>query len=270
MTDSPRKKSKRVAFITGAAGGIGAETARVFAAQNYDLALLDCDGDGLENLQNRLGDDARVLPLRGDLSDLEWCERAVETAAQTFGQIDVLVNLAAWREITTMTQISMESWQRTLDICLTAPAFLARWCATHMTAGSAIINISSLNARQSAGLAPAYVAAKGGLESLTHELAALYGPRGVRVVGLALGAIDTALSGDYAKANEEDALRTFAENMIPLRRYGTASEAARAIAWLASPEASYLTGTTIEMNGGWAHHHLPHDLKHEQFPGEFS
>lgn len=270
MPDAKPKTENRVALITGAAGGIGVETARAFHAQNYDLALLDCNANGLSELAKSLKGGARVLPLCGDLSDLEWCEHSVETTAERFGRVDIVVNLAAWRELTTMSKISVASWRRTLDICLTAPAFLSRWCAPHMRAGSAIINISSLNARQSAGIAPAYVAAKGGLESLTHELAALYGPRGIRAVGLALGAIDTALSADYAKENEVDVMREFSENMIPLRRYGTALEAARAIAWLASPEASYFTGTTIEMDGGWAHHHLPHDFKQQQFPTEFS
>lgn len=269
-----------VAVLTGAAGGIGEATARIFAERGYDLVLLDNRAAHLKALADSLNNSTQVLALDGNLADLAWCEGAVEAAAARFGKLDVLVNLAAWREITTMAKISLDSWQRTLDVCLTAPAFLARWCARHMPAGGAIVNISSLNAHQSAGNAPAYVAAKGGLESLSHELAALYGPRGIRVVAVALGAIDTALSHDVeagagkAKAGAEDlggdSLRAFGEDMIPLRRFGTADEAARAIAWLASPEASYLTGTTVELDGGWGRHHLPHKWKKAQFPEEFA
>jgi 3-oxoacyl-[acyl-carrier protein] reductase len=271
---------KRVALLTGAAGGIGAATAEVFADRGYDLVLLDNNAENLQSLAKRLANKTGVLALDGDLADFAWSEEAVKTAAQTFGILDVLVNLAAWREITTMNAISLDSWQRTLDVSLTSPAFLSRWCAARMPRGGAIINISSLNAHQSAGNAPAYVAAKGGLESLSHELAALYGPRGIRVVAVALGAIDTALSHDVLAGADKpeggaddltgDTLRDFAEDMIPLRRFGTADEAARAIAWLASEDASYLTGTTIELDGGWGHHHLPHKWKKAQLPEEFA
>jgi 3-oxoacyl-[acyl-carrier protein] reductase len=281
MSNEARSEAQRVAVLTGAAGGIGEVTARLFAARNYDLVLLDCAADRLDSLAADLQNQCEILPLSGDLGDLGWCEAAIDTATQKFGRIDVLVNLAAWREITTMTTISLQSWERTLNICLTSPAFLARWCAAHMKPGSAIINISSLNARQSTGMAPAYVAAKGGLEALSHELAALYGPRGIRVVGLALGAIDTAMSHDVVSKSEDGppaaeapaeaaSLRAFAEDMIPLRRFGTAEEAAQAIAWLASTDASYCTGTTIELDGGWGHHHFPHRWKQQLCPSEFA
>ena len=267
--------ARRVAVLTGAAGGIGAETASVFAEQGYDLALLDCANESLLSLRHSLSDKCDIQSYSGDLADLTWCENTVSAIASHFGHIDALINLAAWREIVTMNTISAQSWQRTLDVCLTSPAFLARWCAAHMSSGGAIINVSSLNARQSTGMAPAYVAAKGGLEALTHELAALYGPRGIRVAGIALGAIDTALSHDLAAGADSDAqkvgdgVRHCAEGMIPLRRYGTAQEAASAIAWLASSSAAYLTGTTIEYDGGWGHHHLPHEWKSKLMPSEF-
>lgn len=280
MSETTRTGARRVAVLTGAAGGIGAVTAQVLAERGYDLVLLDNDEGRLQALSASLEGKTSVLVLAGSLTDFAWCEKAMDEAAKRFGRLDVLVNLAAWREITTMTNISLESWQRTIDICLTAPAFLARWCAPHMPAGSSIINISSLNSRQSSGNAPAYVAAKGGLESLTHELAALYGPRGIRAVAVALGAIDTAMSHDLVAGAEKsgeapsdvvgDSLEAFANEMIPLRRFGTAEEAAHAIAWIASPEASYLTGTTIELDGGWGHHHLPHKWKKAQFPEEFA
>lgn len=282
MSEATQATAKRVAVITGASGGIGSETARVFAARGYDLVLLDYNEETLSSLEQSLNGTTSVLAIAGDLADLAWCEQAIETAAKRFGKIDVLVNMAAWREIVTMTEISIESWQRTIDICLTAPAFLSRWCALHMPAGGAIINISSLNAKLCAGLAPAYSAAKGGLDSLTYDLAALYGPRGVRVVGVALGAIDTALSHDVDGTNDADntdadtanadggtTLRAYGEGIIPLRRYGTAEEAALAIAWMASSEASYLTGTVVELDGGWGHHSLPHGWKKKQFPTEY-
>ena len=161
-----------------------------------------------------------------------------------------------------------------MRVCLTAPAFLARWAAVHMEQArrGVIINISSIQSEQVGGLSPAYTAAKGALDSLTFELAVLYGPQNVRVVGLNLGAIDTEMSNDYETTDGENIsaeLRRWSEDMIPLRRYGTAVEAAKTIAWLASDDASYITATGIVADGGWVHQHSPYSQKHRQFPEQF-
>ena len=217
---------------------------------------------------------AQTLVFEGDIGDLDFAENSVAQMRAQWGRIDVLVNNAAWRELVTMRQISLPSWEQTLRICLTAPAFLARWCAATMEerAAGVIINISSINAIQASGLSPAYAAAKGGLDALTYELAALYGARGIRVVGVNFGAVDTEMSADYQTSEGDDLadlMRREAENMIPLRRFASAHEAAATIAMLASPEASYLHGTNIVADGGWVHNHLSHDLKQRQMPEEF-
>lgn len=264
---------KPVALITGASQGIGAATAMEFAARGYHVALLARNRAALEATAKQCVG-VETLVLAGDVGDLDFAENAVAQTLEKWGRVDVLVNNAAWREIATMRQISLDSWEKTLRICLTAPAFLARWCAASMeTRGSGVIvNVSSINALQAAGLAPAYAAAKGGLDALTYELAALYGARGIRVVGINLGAVDTEMSADYPDSQGDILaadLRRFAENMIPLRRYATAAEAARTIAMLAAPDASYLHGTNIVADGGWTRHHFPHDLKQRQMPEEF-
>ena len=267
-----KDSSKPLVLLTGANGGIGRCAAREFASRGYDLALWDLketDVTEREELE-RLG--ARVESWAGDLADLGWCEKGVGEVAARFGRIDVLVNNAGWRQIETMNTISPENWNRTLAVCLSAPAFLSRWCAPHMARGGAIINVSSLNARQSTGGAPAYVAAKGGLDSLTHELAALYGPRGIRVVGVAFGGIDTAMSADFETQDGDNItarIRVFAEDMIPLRRIAAPEEAARTLCLLASSDASYITGTTVVADGGWLHHHFPHSIKKQLYVDDF-
>lgn len=275
-----------VAFLTGAAYGIGACAAVEFAAAGYDLALLSLPGvatagteansSALEQVAGRcrqLG--ARVEVFGGDVSDLCFAQSAVEATCARLGGVDVLVNNAAWRELVTMRHICPASWQKTLDVCLTAPAFLARWCAVSMEKAGAgvILNVSSINARQAAGSSPAYVAAKGGLDALTLELAALYGPAGIRVLGVSLGAVNTAMSADSVDgegASLAEALRSFADDMIPLRRFASPEEAARTLLMLAGPQASYLHGTNVVADGGWSTNHLPHSLKRRQFPGDFS
>jgi 3-oxoacyl-[acyl-carrier protein] reductase len=149
-----------------------------------------------------------------------------------------------------MRSISLESWEKTLRVCLTAPAFLARQAAAVMETqgGGVIINITSVMAKMACGLAPAYVAAQGGLDALSADLAALYGRGGVRVLSLAPGAFDAPTGHDYGPA--QSALRTHSEQMIPLGRWASAQEIASAVAWLASDEARYITGTEILVDGG--------------------
>jgi 3-oxoacyl-[acyl-carrier protein] reductase len=134
-----------------------------------------------------------------------------------------------------------------------------------------IVNVTSIMAQQSVGYCPAYVASKGALDALTHELAALYGPKGIRVVGVAPGAIDTQLSRDLAENHSpvEKQLREFSEAMIMLGRWGTPEETGKAIAWAASDDASYVTGTTLVVDGGWMRHHLPTKLAAQLRPGQF-
>lgn len=264
-----------IALVTGAAQGIGLAAARQFAGRGFGLALLDNQIEPLRAVAKELrAQSPRVLELAVDLADLEQTRRALETAGAEFGRVDVLVNNAAWRELKTMRQISVESWERTLRVCLTAPAFLARWAAELMeTRGKGvIINVSSIRSFQPDGLAAAYTAAKAGLDGLTYDLAALYGRSGIRVVAVNPGAVDTALSHDYEDSDGQSLtadIRQRSEDAIPLGRWAQADEIARAIVWLASDEASYITGTTLVIDGGWTHNGTPHSLKHRLSPDDF-
>lgn len=257
----------RVALITGAAGGIGAATADEFARRGYHLALVDVRESELAAVVKRVeSHGVVVLPLAGDLSDLEFVESAVRSTIDKMGRIDALVNNAAWRETISMREITPASWEKTLRICLTAPAFLARWAAEDMLrrGSGVIVNVSSMMSRHAAGVAPAYVASKGALDSLTYELASLYGGGGVRVVAVNPGAIDTPLSRDFRASTDsesEDPIRQFSQSMIPLGRWGQPEEVARLIAWVASDEASYITGATLLVDGGWRHSHFPRELR---------
>ncbi|MCC9605553.1 SDR family oxidoreductase [Blastopirellula sp. JC732] len=264
-----------VAFVTGASQGIGSQTALEFARRGYACVLVARNAERLEQLATEiaaLGSESHVCA--GDLADLQFARSAVDQAADRFGRIDVLVNNAAWRKIGTMRQIEADEWDQTLRVCLTAPAFLAKWCAAAMEPArrGVILNVSSIQSKLAPGICPAYIAAKGGLDSLAYELAALYGPVGIRVLSLNLGAIDTEMSADYVSSDGEDVsalLRRYAEDMIPLQRFAQADEIARSIAMLASDDASYLTGACLEMDGGWNHQATPYSLKRKQFPHEF-
>ena len=191
----------------------------------------------------------------GDLFDLSFCKRVVDATIEHFGRVDVLINNAAWREVISMRHITPESWDRTLRICLTAPAFLARWAAEDMQqrGRGVILNVSSLMSQTAAGICPAYVACKGGLDSLTYELAALYGQDGIRVVGIRPGAVDTELSNDLTDSEGTQAIRDFSNDMIALQRWAAPKEIANVILFLTSDEASYVNGTNVLVDGGWQH-----------------
>lgn len=269
MNDRP------VVLVTGASSGIGAATCLEFARRGYDVALVARSTDRLEMVATQAQScGARSLVLPGDLADLDFAESAVQKTIEQLGRVDVLVNNAAWREIVTMRTIDADSWNKTLQICLTAPAFLSRWAARDMEKRKAgvILNISSVQSQSAAGVSPAYIACKGALDSLTYELAALWGPKGIRVVAINPGAIETDLSTDYQSSGGKNLTtqqHEWSEDMIPLRRWATPEEIAKTIAMLASEDASYITGTTLVADGGIKTQFSPYSIKREMFPQEF-
>lgn len=267
----------KVAIISGASRGIGNETARLFAASGYRLAVMARNESQLNTLRDTLERefDTEVLVVSGNLA-LESSWRAVvdQTTAR-WGRIDALVNNAAWRTIETMHTINLERWEQTLRICLTAPAFLTKYVAEVMSAqseGGVVINVSSVMSQRSGGYSPAYIACKGGLESLTHELANRYGRQGIRVVGVSPGNVLTDMSADYRDDEGNDVSRHLEaemNEMTPLGRAARPEEIAAAIHWLASEAASFITGTTLLADGGFTHNFNRYSSKKLQFPKEF-
>ena len=122
-----------VVFITGAAGGIGSAASLEFVRRGYDVAMADVNAEKLEHLAEKINaGDAKALSIPGDLADLDYAKRAIDETIEYYGRLDVLVNNATWREIVTMQTISIESWEKTMRVGVTAPAFLSRWAATQM------------------------------------------------------------------------------------------------------------------------------------------
>jgi NAD(P)-dependent dehydrogenase (short-subunit alcohol dehydrogenase family) len=264
-----------VVIVTGAAGGIGRATALKFAARGYALALVDINISGLNDLEKRLKDmHCKFLSITGDLQDLNFISMIVEKTVHKWGKIDVLVNNAAWRTVETMRSITQENWEKTLKINLTAPAFLAKYTAAVMEEKNipgVIINISSVMSQRAGGNSPAYIACKGGIESLTYELAVLYGPKGIRVIAVNPGNIETNLSSDYKDEKGEnisELLTTIMNDNTPLQRSGSPEEIANVIYWLSSKESSFITGTSIQVDGGFFHNFNAYQAKKMQFPKE--
>jgi NAD(P)-dependent dehydrogenase (short-subunit alcohol dehydrogenase family) len=269
--------SNKTAIITGASAGIGRAVATIYAAHNYNLTLVALEREELLALAKDLESTYNIqcLVCCGNLVEKEFLRSIIDATVQRFGSIDVLVNNAAWRTIETMRSMEFEHWEQTLGICLTAPAFLSKWSAEVMEQNSiqgTIINVSTVMSGRAGGISPAYLAAKGGLESLTYELAVTYGRSSIRVICVQPGNIDTHMSNDYTNADGENISSKLGQHVIdltPASRAGKPEEVAEAIYWLSTDKASYITGTTLTIDGGLSHNFNAYSMKRIQFPNEF-
>ncbi|MGC5003723.1 SDR family NAD(P)-dependent oxidoreductase [Streptomyces sp. DT203] len=235
-------------LITGAGQGIGAATARRLAGEGARVLVTDLDGDRAEHTAaaiRKTGATAEALPC--DVGDRAAVEAAVARAVEAFGTLDVLVNNAY--RCTPDTPLFEDEpddvWQADLDATLTGPYRCSRAALPHLVASGrgAIVNIGSVNGEQDFGN-HAYSAAKAGLGSLTRTLAGHAGPRGVRVNLVAPGTIRTdAWAG-------RDLELDWVSAVYPLGRVGEPDDIAAAVAFLASRDASWITGTTLRVDGG--------------------
>jgi NAD(P)-dependent dehydrogenase (short-subunit alcohol dehydrogenase family) len=254
--------SPPVAIVTGGAGSIGTVICASLAARGYRVCVADLDPVRSAQAAARLGDGH--VSFAGDLSHEETARTAVEFAA-TAGPVTVLVNAAGISPKSPqgkleLDEISGDDFLRVLRVNTIAPFLMAKYAARHMPAdGSAsIVNILSIAVRMAAGgardaafppfiaSASHYGASKAALHNLQVSLSRELAPRGIRVNGVAPGFIATDLN---AGIPDDERARVLAQ--IPAGRAGTPADVAGAVAYLVSPEASYLTGAVIDVNGGW-------------------
>lgn len=238
----------RVSLITGAASGIGLATARRFAQAGDGLILLDRDSDGL----HRIAEDTQAcetLALKVDVADQEAVNRAVQTAVERFGRIDVLVNHAAvvdnWGP---PADLPGKLWDEVLAVNLRGVVHTCSAVIPAMDRGS-IINTASICGvlKPCANRAP-YNAAKAALVAFTRDLTVAYGPRGIRANVVVPGFVDTPTTQRIATGHEAQA--DAERQRIPLRRSGRPEEVAAACSFLAGEDASYVNGSVLVVDGG--------------------
>lgn len=234
----------RVLLMSGAAGGIGLATARVFARAGASLALGDLDERRLEELRAALDLPAdRLLLARHDVTDPESSRDMVRQARETFGGIDVVVPNAGLYPTDPFGTMSAASWSRTLAVNLDGVFHLCQAALPALRPDASMVLVASMAAHYGSPTHAHYAAAKGGVLSLARSLAKELAP--VRVNAISPGLIDTPMVQPLMRARGPELL-----NATPLRRLGTPEEVANCIAFLASPLASYVTGATLHANGG--------------------
>lgn len=236
----------RVAVVTGAAAGIGAATARRLADEGAAVVIADIAERGKEISDLIVSAGGRAAFVRADVAGEEdWAE--IVGAAHTFGPVDLLVSNAYTLELVPLHETSRASWDRQLAVNLTAAAlgFQALLPDLRAQRGSAVF-VSSVHARFGLPNHAAYAAAKGGLVSLAGQLAVEYGPE-VRVNTVLPGPILTAVWDGISEADRETSARATAAG-----RLGAPEEVAAVIAFLGSADASYVTGASLLVDGGWS------------------
>ena len=240
---------KKVAFVTGAARGIGLAAATRFLEDGWQVAMLDILGDTLLAAADALDRAGDTLPIEADVSDPEAVQDAVRQAHEHFGCIDALVNNAGIAVFKPMLDVTPEEWQRVLAVNLTGPFLMTQAVAPIMRdhGGGAIVNITSISGLRASTLRVAYGTSKAGLAHLTKQQAAELAQYGIRVNAVAPGPVDTAM----AKAVHTPEIRADYHDHIPLNRYGLESELANAICFLCSDQASYITGQVLAVDGGF-------------------
>jgi 3-oxoacyl-[acyl-carrier protein] reductase len=237
----------KCALITGASGGIGGAIAHALHGAGATVALSGTRVEPLEALAAELGSRAHVLPC--NLSDAEAVEALPKQALEAMGAVDILVNNAGITRDQLFMRMSDDEWQSVLDVNLTSTMRLCRGVMRPMMKArwGRIINISSIVGVTGNPGQANYAASKAGMVGMTKSIAYEVASRGITANAVAPGFIATAMT-DKLTDDQKAAINT----KIPAARMGTPAEIAAAVLYLASPEAGYVTGTTLHVNGGMA------------------
>jgi NAD(P)-dependent dehydrogenase (short-subunit alcohol dehydrogenase family) len=239
--------SGRVAIVTGAARGLGRAVATRLHARGAAVALNVRDRDRSEAAAHALGDRALAVP--GDLTVAGVPEEIAARTLERFGRIDILVNNAALALSTRFEQLSAEEWRRALEVNLTAPFLLTKAVLPAMKGQGygRVVNISSTAGRMVSTLGGAhYTSSKTGLLGLTRAAAKELGRFGITVNAVCPGMIDTELTREHATPEQLERLAAG----YPVPRLGTALEVADLVCFAASEAAGYITGASLDINGG--------------------
>lgn len=250
----------KVALITGGSGGIGAATAKLFWEAGATVAIVDLDQDALDETARGISPNGeRIAAFSADLSDENAVANVVRNTVDRFGRIDVLANVAAIRVYGPVTEATAESWQSIIGVNLLGAAYCCKYVIPEMakTGGGSIINVSSSNASVGRSGMVQYDATKSAMLALTRTMACDHAADGIRVNSLSPGPTLTPFhvhrrANDTGESLEqaEQALRDLGSPNTLLKRQAEPREIATAMLFLASDDASFITGIDLPVDGG--------------------
>lgn len=245
MVVAARRFQGRAVLITGGLGGIGLACARRFAAEGASLALIDSrpDRNTEATAACRTAGAPRVIVLACDVSDEDQVEAACAAVREQLGALDILVNAAGSMLFKPLEAFTGEDWRRLLGVNLLGPAHFTREWLRHAAPGGAMVNIASIHATMTTPLVAPYAAAKAALLSLTRSASIEGGAKGLRANAVAPGAIDTPML--WSNPNLDSGAETLSAEDV-----GTPEDVAAAVLFLASDEARFITGASLEVSGG--------------------
>ncbi|MBI2289221.1 MAG: glucose 1-dehydrogenase [Betaproteobacteria bacterium] len=242
---------KRTAFVTGASYGIGAATALALARNGFDVAVAATRVENLSNVVAQLeATGARVVPVALDLRANSSIEQTMAAVTGAFGNLDVLVNNASVPLRKAATEVTPEEWDAVMQPNLTGTFFMCQQMGRHLIGSGrpgCIINIASTHGIVALAARLVYGVSKAAVMHMTKMLAIEWAQHGIRVNSIAPGTVDTPSRAAFLA---DPKTREMMLNRVPLHRLGTADEVAAAVCYLASPEAAYITGHTLVMDGG--------------------
>jgi glucose 1-dehydrogenase len=252
--------NRKNVVVTGSSRGIGQAVALEFAKAGCNLVINSRNADELsaskEEILKAIRDSTEIVTFSGDISQEHVCKGLMDVAEKKLGGLDVLVNNAGINgPEKNIVDISSTEWDKVLDINLKGSFFCSREAIKKMlsqikrsdTPDYSIINISSVHQTTPMPLAVPYAASKGGMEMLTKTMALEVADKGIRINAIAPGAVATMMNIDIL---EDEKKKKDEENKIPMHRIGNPSEIAKVAVFLASTDASYITGATFYVDGG--------------------
>ncbi|MEG9545258.1 MULTISPECIES: 3-hydroxybutyrate dehydrogenase [Mannheimia] len=248
--------SKKTALVTGAASGIGLAVCESLATEDLNIVMVDVNEEALKEHSARLG----ASFIKADLSKREGCQTAVEFAAEKFGGVDILVNVAGIQNVCSIEEFPEDKWDFMINLMLTAPFLLTKYSWKYMKAKNwgRIINLNSIHGLVASDFKSAYVSAKHGLSGLTKTAALEGGQFGITVNSICPAYVRTPLVdkqiADQAKnhgISEEEVISKIMLANAAVKRMIEPKELGEFVKFLCSDAAASISGATLTMDGGW-------------------